>query len=43
MPDEKYVQAGTEVLAFARYPDLEMAADRTAAKTKEVFHDNGQQ
>ena len=25
---------GTEILAFAKYPDLEKAADRTAAKIK---------
>lgn len=41
MPDEKYVPAGTEVLAFARYPDLEKAADRTAAKIKEGFMEMG--
>lgn len=32
---------GTEVLAFARYPDLERAADRTAAKIKEGFMEMG--
>lgn len=33
--------AGTEVLAFAQYPDLEKAADRTAAKIKEGFMEMG--
>lgn len=33
--------SGTEVLAFARYPDLERAADRTAAKIKEGFMEMG--
>ncbi len=32
---------GTEVLAFARYQDLEMAADRTAVKIKEGFMEMG--
>ena len=32
---------GTEVLAFAKYPDLEKAADRTAAKIKEGFMEMG--
>lgn len=32
---------GTEVLAFARYQDLERAADRTAAKIKEGFMEMG--
>ena len=32
---------GTEILAFARYPDLEKAADRTAAKIKEGFMEMG--
>lgn len=31
----------TEVLAFARYPDLEAAADRTAVKIKEGFLEMG--
>ena len=32
---------GTEVLAFARYQDLERAADRTAVKIKEGFMEMG--
>ena len=32
---------GTEILAFAKYPDLEKAADRTAAKIKEGFMEMG--
>lgn len=32
---------GTELLAFAEYPDLEKAADRTAAKIKEGFMEMG--
>ena len=32
---------GTGLLAFARYPDLEKAADRTAAKIKEGFMEMG--
>lgn len=32
---------GTEILAFAEYPDLEKAADRTAAKIKEGFMEMG--
>ncbi len=32
---------GTGLLAFARYPDLERAADRTAAKIKEGFMEMG--
>lgn len=31
----------TEVLAFAKYQDLEKAADRTAAKIKEGFMEMG--
>lgn len=41
---EQYSPAGTEstdILAFARYPDLEKAADRTAAKIKEGFMEMG--
>lgn len=44
MPQGQYNQAdvgGTEILAFARYPDLEKAADRTAAKIKEGFMEMG--
>lgn len=38
---DRGVTEGTEVLAFAKYQDLEKAADRTAAKIKEGFMEMG--
>lgn len=38
---DRGVTAGTKVLAFAKYQDLEKAADRTAAKIKEGFMEMG--